>query len=233
MADEDAKPVEATARQDEEEQVPHDGESASEDDGNPPRAAADAPPAASSTPGSRSKSRRKKIKQLLTAKPGAQGHDAMVKSAIDGLVPEQMKELAALNPSLMQELASAAGTADPSPEQVAAMLKPMNLSDVMTGLAASGKNVKDMGAYKFWQTQPVPRFGEDDAQRAHEGPLKVQAAEDVDKEPAALVAGFEWVTVDLTDDGEMKEVYELLNGHYVEDDEAMFRFNYIPEVLRW
>ncbi|GAO13675.1 hypothetical protein UVI_02017780 [Ustilaginoidea virens] len=233
MADEDAKPVEATARQDDEEQVPHDGESASEDDGNPPRAAADAPPAASSTPGSRSKSRRKKIKQLLTAKPGAQGHDAMVKSAIDGLVPEQMKELAALNPSLMQELASAAGTADPSPEQVAAMLKPMNLSDVMTGLAASGKNVKDMGAYKFWQTQPVPRFGEDDAQRAHEGPLKVQAAEDVDKEPAALVAGFEWVTVDLTDDGEMKEVYELLNGHYVEDDEAMFRFNYIPEVLRW
>jgi glycylpeptide N-tetradecanoyltransferase len=89
-----------------------------------------------------------------------------------------------------------------------------------------------MGAYKFWQTQPVPKFGEE-AGKIEEGPLRIQKVDEVDKNPQPLVAGFEWVTMDLMDDGEMKEVYELLNGHYVEDDEAMFRFNYIPEVLRW
>jgi glycylpeptide N-tetradecanoyltransferase len=31
----------------------------------------------------------------------------------------------------------------------------------------------------------------------------------------------------------LKEVYDLLNGHYVEDDAAMFRFNYSVSFLRW
>ena len=26
--------------------------------------------------------------------------------------------------------------------------------------SVSGKNQKDMASYKFWQTQPVPRFGQ-------------------------------------------------------------------------
>jgi glycylpeptide N-tetradecanoyltransferase len=39
--------------------------------------------------------------------------------------------------------------------------------------------------------------------------------------------------MDLTKEEEIKEVYELLNKHYVEDDEAMFRFNYSPTILRW
>ena len=44
---------------------------------------------------------------------------------------------------------------------------------------------------------------------------------------------FEWVTMDLTQESQMKEVYELLNGHYVEDDEAMFRFKYSTSILKW
>ena len=31
----------------------------------------------------------------------------------------------------------------------------------------------------------------------------------------------------------LKEVYELLMGHYVEDDAAMFRFNYSISFLNW
>ncbi|KAG5951581.1 hypothetical protein E4U53_002757 [Claviceps sorghi] len=211
-----------------------DAESASEAD-EPAAAEGTAVAAASSSsaaPASKKKkSKRKKAKQLLSTKSEQQQHDEKVKKAIDGLSPEQMKDLVSLNPGLMHDLATQSATSDPSPDQVAAMLKGLKLSDIMTGLAASGKNVKDMGAYKFWQTQPVPRFGEE-AKKFDEGPLKVQTVEEVDKEPQSLVAGFDWVTVDLTDDAEMKEVYELLNGHYVEDDEAMFRFNYIPEVLR-
>ena len=207
-------------------------DSESEDDGDDDTAntgPADAP--SSDKKKKNKKSKRSKAKQLLGVKSDQEKRDDEIKKAIGGLTPQQMKELVSLNPGLMQELAQSSGTADPSPDQVAAMLKKMNMSDIMTGLAASGKNAKDMGAYKFWQTQPVPKFGE--AGKLEEGPLRIQKVEDVDKEPQPLVAGFEWVTVDLSDDGEMKEVYELLNGHYVEDDEAMFRFNYIPEVLRW
>ena len=32
---------------------------------------------------------------------------------------------------------------------------------------------------------------------------------------------------------QLKEVYELLNGHYVEDEEAMFRLNYCASFLDW
>lgn len=62
--------------------------------------------------------------------------------------------------------------------------------------------------------------------------------------------GFEWVTMDLTEEKQVRtfpffglililivikseEVYELLSNHYVEDDEAMFRFNYSVSFLNW
>jgi glycylpeptide N-tetradecanoyltransferase len=39
--------------------------------------------------------------------------------------------------------------------------------------------------------------------------------------------------MDLTKDEEIEEVFTLLYGHYVEDSEAMFRFNYSKSFLRW
>lgn len=152
--------------------------------------------------------------------------------AISGLSPAQLQELIALNPSLVQEVAQTSGNPNPTPEQAAELLKKMSLSDIMTGLAAGGRGAKDMASYKFWQTQPVPRFDED-SKTVEEGPLKIQTVADVSKTPADLVSGFEWVEMDLTSDEEIKEVYELLNGHYVEDDDSTFRFNYSPEILRW
>ena len=32
---------------------------------------------------------------------------------------------------------------------------------------------------------------------------------------------------------QLEEVYELLTHHYVEDDDAMFRFNYSVSFLSW
>ncbi|KAK0391609.1 hypothetical protein NLU13_1109 [Sarocladium strictum] len=176
------------------------------------------------------KSKRKKAKELLTGSSGDPDQD--LKKAIGGLTPQQLKDLMALNPALAQEVAQISGTSNPSAEQTANLLRKMNLQEIMTGLAAGGKNAKDMASYKFWQTQPVPKFGEEE-KNMEEGPLKIQTVDDVSKEPAALVSGFEWVTVDLKSDEEVKEVYELLNGHYVEDDDAHFRFNYSPSILRW
>ncbi|KAL7924102.1 acyl-CoA N-acyltransferase [Trichoderma austrokoningii] len=177
------------------------------------------------------KSKKKKMKEVLTGK-SSDDKEADLKKAIGGLTSQQLQELLALNPALAGELAQASGTANPSADQMSDMLKDMNLQDIMTGLAAGGKNAKDMASYKFWQTQPVPKFGEDD-KIVEEGPLRMQTVDDVSKEPAALVDGFEWVTMDLSNDEEIKEIYELLNGHYVEDDEAMFRFNYGPGILKW
>jgi glycylpeptide N-tetradecanoyltransferase len=55
----------------------------------------------------------------------------------------------------------------------------------------------------------------------------------VPTEGSAMLEGFEWVTLDLDDEAQLKEVYELLTGHYVEDQEAMFRFNYSASFLDW
>lgn len=37
----------------------------------------------------------------------------------------------------------------------------------------------------------------------------------------------------MSDQAQLKEIYELLGAHYVEDDDNMFRFAYSPEFLRW
>ncbi|KAI0144530.1 acyl-CoA N-acyltransferase [Xylariaceae sp. FL1272] len=151
--------------------------------------------------------------------------------AIDGLSNEQVTQLLDLNPALASELANAS---DDNPDAAAEALRRLNLQDIMTGLASSGKNVKDMGAYKFWATQPVPKFGEEPSDKPQdEGPIKIQSVDDIPKDPSPMLDGFEWATLDLLDEAQLKEVWELLNGHYVEDDEAMFRFNYSSSILKW
>lgn len=51
--------------------------------------------------------------------------------------------------------------------------------------------------------------------------------------PYALIAGFEWVTLDLDDAAQLADVYTLLHQNYVEDQEAMFRFDYSTAFLKW
>ncbi|KAI9500146.1 glycylpeptide N-tetradecanoyltransferase [Coemansia spiralis] len=85
--------------------------------------------------------------------------------------------------------------------------------------------------HEFWRTQPVPKS--DDVVKK-DGPLHPPLPlEKIPKEPHELPEGMEWCTVDATDDGELKELYALLLNNYVEDGDAMFRFNYPLELLRW
>jgi len=183
------------------------------------------------------KSRRKKIKEAITGSSKTDDPQEELRRAIANLPPGHLAELLKQNPALSQELSSAraegsAGGA--STDSAIEALRRLSLADVMTGLASSGKNVKDMGSYKFWQTQPVPKFGEkEETSKAEDGPIRVQTVDEVPKEPPKLIEGFEWDTVDLTDEEQLKEVYELLNGHYVEDDAAMFRFKYSTSILKW
>lgn len=103
--------------------------------------------------------------------------------------------------------------------------------------SVSGKNQKDMASYKFWQTQPVPRFGpcsrsrydhtltcpmwiDDEPKKVAEGSIKVIDPETVSKEPSKMLDGFEWVTMDLTDEKEVPEHGDIWRSSMPNDDAA-------------
>ncbi|KAF7910147.1 uncharacterized protein EAE98_010861 [Botrytis deweyae] len=185
--------------------------------------------------GKKKKSKRKKVKAALGVGSSSDGPSEKptredLSKAVAGLSKSQIQDILALNPALAQQLGAVDG--ELSSKQATEAVRKLSLEDIMTGLASSGKNVKEMGAYKFWQTQPVPKFGEN-SEIIEEGPFKIIDVEQVPKEPGPLVAGFHWVTMDMTSDEALQEVFDLLYGHYVEDDEAMFRFNYSKSFLRW
>ncbi|KAH9520312.1 Glycylpeptide N-tetradecanoyltransferase 2 [Bulinus truncatus] len=86
--------------------------------------------------------------------------------------------------------------------------------------------------YQFWETQPVPKFGDEEI-KVNEEIEKDKAPSEIRSEPLTLPAGFMWDTLDISDPLILKELYTLLNENYVEDDDNMFRFDYSPEFLQW
>lgn len=108
-----------------------------------------------------------------------------------------------LNPSLLPILRSSAKT----PEE--ALTKP----------------------YKFWSTQPVPKL--DEKIEANESIEPNKEISEIQVEPDALPDAFKWDTLNLNDPLVLTELYTLLNENYVEDDDAMFRFDYQPDFLKW
>lgn len=208
-------------------------ESDNEDEHEEDTAAAYTP--ASGAAAKKKKSKKKRLKAALTGKSSEDtssgGSRDEIQKAVSGLSNDQISEILKMNPALAEQL-GVGQNADLSGTKVTESLKRLKLEDIMTGLASSGKNVKDMANYKFWQTQPVPKFGESSAE-VEEGPIKVYGVEVVPKEAPPLLEGFEWVTMDLTEDKQLEELFQLLYGHYVEDDEAMFRFNYSVSFLKW
>lgn len=86
-------------------------------------------------------------------------------------------------------------------------------------------------SYKFWSTQPVPKLDEKIQANEHIEPHKDIA--EIRPNPYALPDGFTWDTLNLNDPLVLTELYTLLNENYVEDDDAMFRFDYQPEFLKW
>ncbi|KAL6058641.1 glycylpeptide N-tetradecanoyltransferase [Balamuthia mandrillaris] len=85
--------------------------------------------------------------------------------------------------------------------------------------------------HKFWDTQPVPKMGEnvDDVNE----PLEVKDVSEIQKEPMPLLSLFEWTETDVDDPATLEEIYTLLTENYVEDDDCMFRFDYSREFLKW
>jgi glycylpeptide N-tetradecanoyltransferase len=182
------------------------------------------------TGGSTAKKKKKsKRKKLASALGGGKTEEGEPSKPASKMSSEGMETLLEMNPALKGELAKM------SPAQAQEALKKMDVSQLLTGLSLNSKNQKDMASYRFWQTQPVPRFDEKPEEYAAQadGPIKEVIPEQVPKTPAPLPEGYEWVELDLTNDEELKEVYNLLTFHYVEDDSAMFRFNYSKSFLDW
>ncbi|MCJ1287944.1 glycylpeptide N-tetradecanoyltransferase [Xylographa opegraphella] len=170
------------------------------------------------------KSKKSRMKKALGIKESEGGPSGSSNPA-NKLTAEMVEQLLEMNPSLKGEVAGM------GKEKAAEMLKTLDVADLLTGMSVSGKNQKDMASYKFWQTQPVPRF--DEVKKVEEGPIKIIDPEQVSKEPRALPELYEWVTMDLNDEKELHEVHELLSGHYVEDDHATFRLTYSVSFLDW
>ena len=168
------------------------------------------------------KGKKSKLKKALGVSSSEDGSSA---KPAQKLTDEMVEQLLEMNPSLKAEIAGM------DKKTATEALKNLDVADLLSGMAVGGKNKKDMASYKFWQTQPVPRF--DDKILGEEGPMQIVDKDKVPKEPSPLLDGFEWVTLDIEDPKELEEMYELLNGHYVEDDSAMFRFRYSVPFLNW
>jgi len=120
------------------------------------------------------------------------------------------------------------------PKEVERILRSLGLTEQIPGAIAGGKKQKEMSKYKFWQTQPVPSFEEARKAVEQEGPIKDVDKSKVSKDPDVLrIEGFEWCLLDLNNDKELGELYDLLSNHYVEDDESQFRFNYSKTFFNW
>ena len=64
-------------------------------------------------------------------------------------------------------------------------------------------------------------------------PIEVKQVDEISETPYALPPQYSWDDLDLMDDEVAEEVYDLLVKNYVEDDDAMFRFDYSVPFLRW
>lgn len=157
------------------------------------------------------------IKDGESSKPATKMSDASIQTLLEH------------NPALKGELANL------PPEKAQEILRKMDVNELLTGLSINKSNQKDMSSHKFWQTQPVPKFDEKpkDKKAKPDGPIQQVIPEQVPREPAPLPEGYEWCELDLLQDVQLEEVYKLLTNHYVEDDNAMFRFNYSQSFFDW
>jgi hypothetical protein len=113
-----------------------------------------------------------------------------------------------------------------------ATLNNSSLQRILNDLAGPEKPLAEISSHQFWSTQPVPKYGEVKTE-IQEGPIMEINQAQVATKPSSLLAGFEWVTMDLTKKEELTEVFELLSEHYVEDEDSEFRLNYSPYFLKW
>jgi glycylpeptide N-tetradecanoyltransferase len=66
-----------------------------------------------------------------------------------------------------------------------------------------------------------------------DGPIVTPSPDELRQTPYTMPAGFVWSQLDLSDPSQVSELYDLLTNNYVEDDDALFRFDYSVPFLHW
>jgi glycylpeptide N-tetradecanoyltransferase len=86
--------------------------------------------------------------------------------------------------------------------------------------------------HDFWDSQPVPKSSDETTDADFDKAIDVvKKVDDIRAEPLEIPAGYHWSNVNIEDDTECLEVYDLLTQNYVEDDDNMFRFDYSVKFL--
>ncbi|KAN0061814.1 glycylpeptide N-tetradecanoyltransferase [Thecaphora frezii] len=238
-----------SSRADDDDDDDDDGDEAEDEDEDAEDARADANATAQAGASTLTAKQRKKKKSKAAAKlrkklglasapqPKAEKDAAMVEKQIAAASSHEGKisdEVVQQVQRAVQQEHGAEAAAKVNKANLAKVMAMMNLErDVMLkGQDAKAKTQKALADHKFWKTQPVMKPG--DKPLLEQGPIEPnQPPEKVRAEPYPLPADFEWVTVDIDDETQLKEVYDLLSANYVEDDDASLRFNYSPEFLHW
>ncbi|KAI0306355.1 N-myristoyl transferase [Multifurca ochricompacta] len=203
-----------------EEQAPAEAEAGAGDESSS-ESETDAPATAYTESGPSQTSKKKKKKRSKVARViSALKGDAVPQAVVDQVVAKVKDEHGENSPAADEET-------------VRQLLKQLKLKDVAEGkVGLGGKNKKDAGDHRFWGTQPVPHYG--DSAPDEDGYIEPsKPSEEVRQDPYPLPRDFEWSILDITEPGQIKEVYELLSANYVEDDQAAFRFQYTAEFLEW
>lgn len=88
-----------------------------------------------------------------------------------------------------------------------------------------------MENHTFWKTQPIVKteiISESDF-----GPLEYPTLDQIRKEPYNLPEGFEFYTLDLTNDNDLIKVQTFLNNNYLESDNDNLKFAYSCDSIKW
>lgn len=122
------------------------------------------------------------------------------------------------------------GISSEEQEEFLQVMKQLNLVQDPRALLQPKEKEKKK-EYQFWKTQPVPSI--DEFPEEHCAIDQPKQITDVRQEPYRMPNGFEWSVLDLTQEIQLNELYDLLTKNYVEDDDNMFRFDYSVEFLKW
>lgn len=105
--------------------------------------------------------------------------------------------------------------------------------DIIKMLREAGVSTESLveKSHAFWDTQPM---AQGEQAELPEGPIVPNKTKDeIRAEPYNMPPGFEWSTLDIMEAEQREELYVLLANNYVEDDDALFRFDYSKEFLEW
>mmetsp|Transcript_18645 Transcript_18645/g.26307 ORF Transcript_18645/g.26307 Transcript_18645/m.26307 type:complete len:473 (-) Transcript_18645:86-1504(-) len=134
-----------------------------------------------------------------------------------------------------EDAAAATATATPPREltpQEAAIIEMLKKSSLQSASPVTVEQQQQEEAHhKFWDTQPMMTQKDESLP---EGPVQAaKSKEDLRATPYNMPKGYEWSNVDITQETQRQELYDLLANNYVEDDDCLFRFDYSKEFLMW